>query len=148
MSDSKIVPALNELVEINNDRIEGYRTAIKNTENSKLRFLFAESIATSEKNLSELIREVYGLGGAPEEGTKTMGKIFRAWMDFKATLSGNDDYSLLSCCEFGEDKAQQAYEQALKDETINSAQRYMVLAQKAALKADHDRIKSLRDSVE
>ncbi|NMH27755.1 PA2169 family four-helix-bundle protein [Flavobacterium silvaticum] len=146
MSTSKTVSALNDLIEINNDRIEGYKKAMKETDDSDLKRLFAELSITSEKNLSELLKQVYGLGGTPEEGTRATGKLFRAWMDLKAAVTGNDKHGILSSCEFGEDKAQEAYEAALEDESLTPEQRSMVQSQKTALRADHDKVKALRDA--
>lgn len=146
MNATEKVTALNDLIEINNDRIEGYKTAINDTDDSDLKKTFVELLGTSEKNLAELIKEVYGLGGTPEEGTRTTGKLFRAWMDLKAKVTGNDRHAVLSSCEFGEDKAQAAYETALKDESLSAQQRSMVQAQKASLRADHDKVKALRDA--
>lgn len=146
MSTTKTVSTLNDLIEINNDRVAGYKTAISETENSQLRHTFTEMSLTSEKNLSELIKEVYGLDGKPEEGTRATGKLFRAWMDLKASLSGNDAHAILASCEFGEDKALEAYKEALKDESLTMEQKAMVVSQQTALRADHDRIRALRDA--
>lgn len=146
MSTSKTVSALNDLIEINNDRVEGYKTAIKETQDSELRALFMELSLTSEKNLSELIKEVYGQGGKPEEGTRATGKLFRAWMDLKAAVTGGDKHGILASCEFGEDKAQEAYEEALNYDSLTASQRAMVETQKANLRQDHDRVKALRDA--
>src|SRR6476660_4096552 len=112
MTTTDSITALNELIEINNDRVAGYRKAIEETSDSNLRSTFLELINTSEKNLSELIEAVYNLGGKPEEGTKTTGKIYRVWMDAKAALTGGNRHQILSSCEYGEDVALGAYEHA------------------------------------
>ena len=102
--------------------------------------------ATSHNNLSELRAEVLRLGGKVEEGTRTTGKFFRVWMDVKAALTGNDRGTILDSCEFGEDKALEAYETALEDRTALSAQQVMLIqSQQSKLRADHDKVKALRD---
>jgi uncharacterized protein (TIGR02284 family) len=148
MDNEKTVDALNELIEINNDRVEGYETASKETESSDLKSLFAELTRTSQNNLSELRSEVGRIGGQPEEGTRVDGKFFRAWMDVKAALTGNDRGAILSSCEFGEDKALEAYEHVFEHHTdvLDSAQLEMIRTQQSNLRKDHDRVRSLRDA--
>jgi uncharacterized protein (TIGR02284 family) len=148
MDTEKAIAALNSLIEINNDRVEGYETASKETESVELKSLFAGLSGTSEQNLPELRSEVLALGGKPEEGTRTTGKFFRTWMDAKAALTGNDRHQILSSCEFGEDKAQEAYTDALEEygAYLNPEQSALIRKQQAGLKADHDKVKALRDA--
>lgn len=148
MENSKTVDALNELIEINNDRVEGYETASKETDSADLQSLFAELARTSHNNLSELRSEVSRQGGKAEEGTRVTGKFFRAWMDVKAALTGNDRGAILSSCEFGEDKALEAYEHVLENHTdvLNGQQLDMIRNQQSKLRADHDRVRGLRDA--
>ena len=69
-------------------------------------------------------------------------------MDVKAALTGNDRHEILSSCEFGEDKAQEAYSDVLENhrEGLNSSQLSMIRDQQANLRIDHDRVKMLRDA--
>ncbi len=149
MNNEKSIDVLNTLIQINNDRIEGYETASKETDNSDLQNLFSDLIETSEKCKAELTEEVERLGGTPIEGTKTSGKFFRAWMDIKVALTGKDLKAILNSCEFGEDVAVDTYEKALEndDEDLGAEQRSIISTQYDFIKADHDKIKSLRDNL-
>lgn len=149
MEKEKSVDALNRLVVINNDRIEGYETALKETDENDLKTTFNEFLSTSRKCKQELVAEISKLGGEVETGTKTSGKFFRAWMDVKAALTARDRKAILSSCEFGEDNAKATYENVLTDEVENlsSDQTSMIRNQFNLIKADHDRVKSMRDSV-
>ena len=148
IDNEKAIKALNDLIEINNDRVEGYETAAKETDSTELKGLFSAWRDTSENILSELRSEVQNLGGTPEEGTRVTGKFFRAWMDVKAALTGNDRHAILSSCEFGEDKAQEAYDDVLEkfSADLTSEQLLMISGQKAKLRIDHDKVKQLRDA--
>ena len=147
MDNSDLVNKLNKLVEINNDRVEGYETAAKEMENGELHSLFGKLAATSHNNLSELRAEVNRLGGDPTEGTKISGKFFRAWMDVKAALSSNERHTVLDSCEFGEDKALETYQDVLEDpEGLSPEQLAMIQRQESALRQDHDHVKALRDA--
>jgi len=142
------IDALNSLVEINNDRIEGYQTAAKESEDRDLKNLFGQLIQTSQKCKQELSAEIVSLGGTPTEETMITGKFFRVWMDVKAALTGNNRRLILESCEFGEDKAVATYDSALKNAMgrLNSNQQSMISEQRALIKADHDQVKRLRDS--
>ncbi|OYU79374.1 MAG: hypothetical protein CFE23_14495 [Flavobacterium sp. BFFFF1] len=147
METNKTIDALNNLVEINNDRVEGYETALKETDAADLKTLFKNLIGTSQNNLNALSEEVLRLGGEPTASTRITGKFFRAWMDVKAALTGNDRHQILASCEFGEDKALEAYEEALKDSSKFSPEQVtMIREQQTRLRADHDRVRSLRDA--
>ncbi len=142
------VEVLNDLVKINNDRIEGYTKAADETKNedATLEPVFNRMANQSRKNVAELTTHISELGGEQEEGTTVPGKLYRAWMDVKATFTGNDRATILSSCEYGEDQAQKAYNEALSNTEIDSETHELIAAQKLALKESHDAIKKLRDS--
>lgn len=143
--NKNIVSTINDLIEINNDRMEGYDTASKETKEPDLKNLFGEMAATSKKLKEELIPIVLKHNGKIEKGTTASGKLYRAWMDIKSALTGKDRKTILSSCEYGEDVAQKAYESALKDEKIPSDIRSLIEKQEKILKSDHDKIKNMRD---
>ncbi|AYZ35171.1 PA2169 family four-helix-bundle protein [Chryseobacterium indologenes] len=148
MNHDACVEALNDLIKINNDRIEGYAKAIdelQDGENSDLKSLFSEMISESGKYKSELQSKVVAYGGSTDEGTTTSGKLYRAWMDVRAAFSGGDRASVLSNCEAGEDAAQKAYKSAIEDEDVMEETKVLLREQKQSLRVSHDKIKALRD---
>ncbi len=149
MEKQKTIEVLNTLITINNDRIEGYDTASKETEEQDLKSMFSKFIATSQKCKQELVAEVTKLGGEIAEGTMTSGKFFRVWMDVKAALTGKDRKAILNSCEYGEDVAVSTYNNALRNnlEDISAEQQRMLNLQHALIKADHDKVKSMRDAL-
>jgi uncharacterized protein (TIGR02284 family) len=147
--NSGTVEVLNDLIEINNDRIEGYEKAARETVNdpNSLNELYTKMAAQSKDIVSELRRSVTNLGGTAEEGTTMSGKIYRAWMDVKSAFTTDDTRSTLELCEFGEDAAQKAYTTALaSDEFLPTDIRTIIANQKADLKLSHDVIKRYRDA--
>ena len=150
MDKEEIIDGLNNLIEINNDRIEGYERASEETDENDLQSLFSSFIRTSEKCRMELIDEVVFLGGTPAEGTKISGKFFRAWMDVKAAISGRDRKTVLDSCEYGEDVAVDTYDKVINDFgdvslSTSSPLKGLLIKQRNLIKADHDRVRSLRD---
>jgi uncharacterized protein (TIGR02284 family) len=147
-SNENVVEILNDLIQINNDRIEGYQRASNELESEDidLKGIFSRMENESRGYLSELTQEVVKLGGEPSTGTTASGKIYRAWMDVKATFTGKDRKAVLASCEFGEDAAQKAYDAALSsDESLPMDLRQLIANQKASLKTSHDLIKQYRD---
>lgn len=149
MSTSTVnTETLNDLVQINNDRIEGYTKAIEElkAEDSDLKALFVKMIGESHKLKLALATEVEVLGQDVAEGTTNSGKIYRAWMDVKAVFTGHDRKTVLNNCEAGEDAAQRAYKSALAEEDLSANLRELITEQKAQLRVSHDEIKALRDA--
>jgi len=138
---------LNDLLQINNDRIVGYERALEELkpEDSDLKSLFTRMIGESHKMKLALATEVQALGSDADTGTTNSGKLYRAWMDVKAVFTGHDRKSVLNNCEGGEDAAQKAYKGALEVEELSAYLRTMITEQKAQLKVSHDEIKALRD---
>jgi len=146
-NNEKVAENLNDLIQINNDRIEGYERASKETKDvdADLRALFSRMGDESRQYVSELTAAVSRLGCDPASDTTVRGKIYRAWMDVKATFTGKDRKQILASCEYGEDAAQNAYKSALEETELTGDFRDLVMRQKAALKASHDLIKRQRD---
>lgn len=148
-NNEKLTEVLNDLIKINNDRVAGYEKAIENTEgiDVDLKAVFHKMAEDSRKYASVLKSEVMKLGGEAEtEGTTNSGKIYRVWMDIKATFTGKDRLAVLENCEYGEDAAQKAYTDALASEAeIPADIRQIITDQKSSLRTAHDLIKKYRD---
>jgi len=147
--NEKVITALNKLIVINNDRIEGYDTASKETEDAELKELFVNLAKTSHQNREGLIHEVRYMNGKEEEGTRVTGKFFRVWMDVKAALSSNERKAILESCEFGEKVALDTYETVLVDShsDLSTEQKMMLNKQMDHLKADGQLVKHMSEEV-
>ncbi len=147
MHTEKTIDALNELVEINNDRIVGYQTALKETEDTDLHKLFTNFLLTSEQNNTSLKSEIFKLNNEPETGTKNTGKLHRLWMDFKALVTNNNRASILSSCEFGDDTALKTYEDVLNSnlENLSASHQNMISEQMADIRKEYTQIVNLKE---
>ncbi|HTE02480.1 MAG TPA: PA2169 family four-helix-bundle protein [Mucilaginibacter sp.] len=146
---SKAIETLNDLIEINNDRVAGFEKASQDLENSdfELQGLFGKLASESRNNVSELTNAVSRHGAEPETGSSTSGAIHRAWIDVKATFGGSDRKSILEECERGEDAIKKAYVSALDPENeLSQEEADLVRTQQQGINAGHDQIKALRDS--
>jgi len=145
----KSVEVLNDLIEINNDRIAGFERASKDLEGSDgdLLAIFENMIRESRSNVQELTTAINQVGGQAETGTSGTGAIHRTWLDVKATFTGHDRKSILSECERGEDAIKKAYKSALtNDNDLSADQTQLVAKQQKGIVSAHDKIKALRDS--
>src|SRR5262245_35617855 len=110
---------LKDLIRINNDRVTGYSKAASQAKDEDLQSLFSQMAQQSR----QLATELRGLLPTDDKDisdeTTTAGKIYRTWMDVKATFTGGNRKSVLASCEFGEDTAQRAYNSALKEDELS-----------------------------
>jgi len=147
-TNEKLIEVLNDLTQINNDRIKGYEKAAEETKliDVDIQSLFRRYADDSRKFAADLSKEVIRLGGETTSDTTNLGKIYRVWMDLKATFTGQSRQAILDSCEYGEDAAQKAYRDALSsDAEIDATTRQLITSQQAELKSAHDSIKRLRD---
>jgi uncharacterized protein (TIGR02284 family) len=153
-SNKATIESLNDLVQINNDRIKGYENAIKETKESgdpgsdELVSVFNNKILESQQFKSTLTEEVQVLGKDADNTNTVSGTIHRTWLEVKAAFTGHSEKSILEDCEFGEDAIKKAYQSALDEEGLPAYIRDILNDQQAILSQSHDEIKALRDSVE
>jgi uncharacterized protein (TIGR02284 family) len=147
ITSKQTASVLEDLIKINNDRIEGYEKALKDLkpEDADLRMLFLKAIDQSRGFKSTLGNEVQVLGESIPSGPSASGSIHRVWLDLKATFTGHGRHAILASCEYGEDAAQKAYEAALGSEHLPEYLSSTVLAEMEDLTSFHDEIKALRD---
>jgi len=142
---------LNDLIRINNDRIEGYSKAAAQADDQDLQSLFSQFVQQSREFANELRGLVNSRYGSDDndkqvtDETTASGKIYRTWMDVKDKFAGGSRHSVLASCEFGEDAAQKAYKSGLDDEDISPDVRSVIERQKSELREAHDQVKRMRD---
>ncbi len=151
-SNDKLIDVLNNLVQINNDRIVGYQKAIEETrpEDNDLVAFFQRMIEESRSYKMEVQQVILPAGGVPDDNhTTNSGKLYRVWMGIKATFSGHSRQAVLDSCEYGENAVQRAYQEALQSfAEVNTGVRGLIIRQKASLGASHDLIKEFRITAE
>lgn len=139
---------LNDLIEINNDRIAGFEKVLADIkdENVDLKTLFQTYATQSRKFSQELTAAVAQTDDDPETDSSISGGLHRAWIDLKSLFGGNDRKSILAEAERGEDAIKKAYETAITEGNLSGATATLVRNQAVEIKAAHDKIKLLRDA--
>lgn len=147
IKNEEIVDDLNELVKINNDRIQGYMKAVEDTEDAQLDHLFNEMIVQSQNFRSQLADHIVRIdGSAVTEATSTdvSSKIHRAWIDIKSALTGKDRETVLSSVTFGEDAALEAYTEAVEKDHLPAYIKEDLTKQLSELKESREKMESLK----
>lgn len=149
MDISTTKEVIEDLIEINNDRVEGYKRAVKDIEglDKALIPLFSEMAERSAANANALAAMGVQLNADIDQDTTASGKLHRLWMDIKAAFTGGSKEAILESCEFGEDAIQKVYSEAATEFKELPAELLDLMSeQQTALKKDHDTIKTLRDA--
>jgi uncharacterized protein (TIGR02284 family) len=144
----KSIGILNDLIEINNDRVAGFAHAAQELQEKDLdlRVIFMKLRDQSRTNVHELGTAINKTGGEVEMGMSGSGAIHRMWLNVKAAFSGHDRKSVLEECERGEDAIKKAYQAALEPKCGLSAEfTEIVQRQQEGIIASHNQIKALRD---
>jgi uncharacterized protein (TIGR02284 family) len=143
-----LVAGLNQLIEINYSRIDGYKKAASDIDGGDLQGLFQGMVNESSGFADALAEHVEKFHGTPTTETTFVGKIHQVWLDFKAAISSNNRETILSSCEFGDKAAIGAYEAALKLDKIDASPELtqLLMAQKSIIEGSLMIIQSLKNS--
>jgi uncharacterized protein (TIGR02284 family) len=147
----KSIEVLNDLIQINNDRIAGFAHAIKELDEKDLdlRMLFQQLRDESRQNVHELSTTVNKIDGEAETDMSGNGALHRMWLDIKTAFSGHDRKSVLEECERGEDAIKKAYQNALAPGNCLPPEHIkLIKRQQTGIIASHNQVKALRDRQE
>ena len=138
-----------DLIQLNNDRANGYLKSIEDVEDSSLKDLFSRLSKQSNDFKNELTPFASSNDATDAtESTSVGSKVHRAWIDIKQAITGKDRHTILQSCEWGEDQILHAYKDTLSDKAsdVTSDALAVIQRQESQLQESHDMIKALRDS--
>jgi uncharacterized protein (TIGR02284 family) len=142
---SALAATLDELLYFVNDRIAGYQRAVDESEDAQLRGYYKQLVSQSRQFATDLNGYLTREGGEREESTTLKGKLYRAWMDAKAAVTGRDEKTILGSNIYGEEWALKAYEQALADQTLIGPLRQAVARQYALSQKTYAQLQRLAE---
>lgn len=137
---------LNGLIETSHDGEKGFAKAAKEVLDPQLKSLFVEGAMRCREGARELEHQVREMGLEPAQGGSVAGAVHRGWLEVKSMTSSRDTRAILEECERGEDYAKARYSQAL-EEDLPADLRAIIERQYAGVRRNHDRVRSLRDSL-
>lgn len=143
-SNPKLADTLNELALFVNDRIEGYKTAAKETKDPENEKYYQQLVQQSEQFVSEINGFARSAGGDAESSTTLKGKFYRGFMDAKALVTNRNEASILDSNIYGEEWALKAYREALENEDLAGPARQAVERQFKASQQTYEQLKRLK----
>jgi uncharacterized protein (TIGR02284 family) len=133
---------LNQLIRTCIDGEEGFKTAARDVSDPNLKRLFESYSQQRAEFATELQDELSRHGHEPAESGHASAALHRGLMDAKASVTGQDDGTIISECERGEDVALKIYEKALSSPLPNEL-RSIVERQFMRINEAHDQVRSL-----
>jgi uncharacterized protein (TIGR02284 family) len=148
MDNSKTVETLNDLLNITNDRIQGFsKVEDKVWDNyTTLKIDYDQMVSQSQTMKSDLVSLIREKGGKPDDSSTTAGALHRTWIDVKNSFTGNNAESTLENVIFGERAAIDTYEEALQDGNLCPQSTAVVEDQLAKLKSSYSKFENLERS--
>ena len=116
--------------------------------NEAFHLLFSDLSTQRQHFARELKGIVSNLGEKVETNGSFSAALHRGWMNLKAAITSGDDRAILAECERGEDAVVAEYCEALQKDDLPVEIRSVVQQQALGVKAAHDRVHDLRESVE
>jgi uncharacterized protein (TIGR02284 family) len=109
MTYDRLIPVLNNLIEMCRDSKQGLRAAAENIESPPLKTLLNNHAQQRGQFADELQSLVHGLEGDPEPTGGIARALHRGWARIKSALTARDDMAIMAECERGEHAAMQSY---------------------------------------
>jgi len=145
MNRDDVIFTLNDLIETSKDGERGFHACGDAVKSPDIKDFCERKAMQCRVGAAQLQAIVHEMGGNPDESGSTAGSLRRFWVNIRSTIAGMADHAILEECERGEDAAKKAYEQALRQELPGDVRR-VVERQYQAVRANHDRVKELRNA--
>lgn len=150
MDNSKTVSTLNDLLQINNDRIQGFDKVEDKVWDSygPLKNDYDQMVRESQEMKSDLLSLIQSKGGEPNDTSTVAGALHRTWIDVKNSLTGDNNESTLENVVFGEKAAIDAYQEALESGNLCPESTVKVADQLLKIKSSYRKFENLEKSVD
>lgn len=144
----KGLDTLRELIIVNNDRFEGYKTAANETNDASFKALFAELSMQSKRFSDELRKLIPPNEEAPgNDETKIFGDLYRSWMGMKNALTESNSHAIILSCEFSEDIIRKTYDDFIMDPDVPGEVLALVKKQRTELDRSYDILRTKEKSI-
>jgi uncharacterized protein (TIGR02284 family) len=141
---NELESVVHHLIEITNERKEGYKTASENVKDQEIASLFDDYAEQSDYFAYELAK--YDKHTPEEVGTRAISGAWRVWMDLKGALSRNEEKALIEASITGEEIALKNYREALNN-NLPEDLREIVSRQYQEIQEACDNIKAFKRKV-
>jgi uncharacterized protein (TIGR02284 family) len=145
MDRDDVIATLNDLIETSRDGEEGFRQCAETVKNPSLKVFFEQKAERCREAVTQLQQIVREMGDDPEKSSSVSGAMHRFWVSIRSSVSTMSDHAILAECERGEDVAKKSYEKALAQDLPGDLRR-VVERQYAEVKANHDKVREMRNA--
>lgn len=147
MNNEKTVSVLNDLLNITNDRIQGFSKVEDKfwDKYTPLKGDYDQMVSQSQAMKSELNNLITERGGQPDNTGSTAGAVHRAWIDVKNSFSGDKAEATLENVVYGEGAAINAYQDALDSGDLCTESSKVVSDQLHHLKSSYNKFSNLNE---
>lgn len=147
MNNERTVSVLNDLLNITNDRIQGFSKVEDKVWDTytPLKADYDQMVSQSQTMKSELNNLILERGGEPDNTGSTAGAIHRTWIDVKNSFSGDKAESTLENVVYGEKAAINAYQDALDSGDLCPESSRVVSDQLHHLKSSYNKFSNLNE---
>tara|TARA_R110002012_G_scaffold287005_1_gene478990 strand:+ start:1122 stop:1598 length:477 start_codon:yes stop_codon:yes gene_type:complete len=147
-SHDATVKALNALLEKNYDAEKGYKNALTDVDNSRLKTYFKNQAAQRSQYANELDASLRMLNATPVEKGSTTAAAHRTWMDFKTAFTGKNEEAILEECIRGDKAAVNEYKDVLENQDYLHEYKDVVRNQLNGIENTLNTIQRLEDIVD
>lgn len=148
MDHQQEISVLNDLLQITNDRKEGFEKVEGKVWEMypEIKDEYDHMISQSKIMKNELINLITEKQGSPEDSTSMAGAVHRTWIDIKNSFTmGNLIESTLENVVFGEKAAIEAYQNALDTGNLSPKSTEVVSEQLRNLKDSYKQFKKIEE---
>ena len=145
--DNDGLTVLKTLTDTLADSVNGYREAAQHVDSAEFKQMFTELGDERSQVLSDLDAELGRMGASADRDGTTMGTLHQRWLDFKASITGNDDKAVINEVERGEDYLKAKFQTAMDSDALDGNVRGIVERAFASVREGHDRVSALKHSL-
>jgi uncharacterized protein (TIGR02284 family) len=149
MVNQEIIDAIRTLIQVNEDRIQGYESAMKESKEADLKSNFFRFIQSSRRSKTQLVRVLVQSGAAPVREFRQNGRFYGMLRNLKAAIRGRDRLSIFRCWENVEDLVAEMYERISQYEGFDGSSDYagIIGSQRSVLEADRNKVRVFRETL-
>lgn len=142
---AETISGLQDLIRINLDSAQGYRTAADTVQIDAMAELFRQ-LGEQRGEFAAELQDAVELNekDAPSTGS-ALGQAHRWWLKARGAMSSQNAYAVLAEAERGEDAIKQQYEKVIKNTTGNPLND-VLHHQYEVVKKQHDAVRRMRDA--
>jgi uncharacterized protein (TIGR02284 family) len=140
----KTLSALQGLISVNLDSAEGFLAASQTVNDARLAPLFSD-ISLVRGQFARQLQQIVASDETPTESGTAIGTAHRWWLKIRGGMTDDNAYAVLAEAERAEDRIKAMYEDAIQDCDAPDL-RTLLEQQYVQVRADHDRVRDLRDA--